>query len=70
MLIIFGITKVSQYGPVKEVRIALDDGGHARGYAFIEFEEAVRVTCIFIKPISPNRRIAEGCAGRSSCEQP
>ncbi|CAA7261390.1 unnamed protein product [Cyclocybe aegerita] len=28
------------YGPVKEVRIALDDDGHARGYAFVEFEEA------------------------------
>ncbi|KAJ3513576.1 hypothetical protein NLJ89_g2871 [Agrocybe chaxingu] len=28
------------YGPVKDVRIALDDGGHARGYAFVEFEEA------------------------------
>ena len=32
---------VSQYGPVKDVRIALEDNGHARGFAFIEFEEAV-----------------------------
>ncbi|KAF4617844.1 hypothetical protein D9613_006080 [Agrocybe pediades] len=27
------------YGPVKEVRIALEDDGHARGFAFVEFEE-------------------------------
>ncbi|KAF9527604.1 hypothetical protein CPB83DRAFT_934295 [Crepidotus variabilis] len=27
------------YGTVKDVRIALDEAGHARGYAFVEFEE-------------------------------
>jgi RNA recognition motif-containing protein len=34
-------TLASQYGPVKDVRIALEDNGQARGFAFIEFEEAV-----------------------------
>jgi len=28
------------YGPVKDVRIALDDNSHARGFAFVEFEDA------------------------------
>ncbi|KAI0263961.1 hypothetical protein BC834DRAFT_283892 [Gloeopeniophorella convolvens] len=27
------------YGPVKEVRMALDDGGLSKGFAFVEFEE-------------------------------
>ncbi|KAF8798785.1 hypothetical protein BYT27DRAFT_7202479 [Phlegmacium glaucopus] len=27
------------YGPVKDVRIALEDNGHARGFAFVEFED-------------------------------
>ncbi|KAF9483427.1 hypothetical protein BDN70DRAFT_799974 [Pholiota conissans] len=27
------------YGPVKDVRIALEDNGHAKGFAFIEFED-------------------------------
>lgn len=35
------LMRASQYGPVKDVRIALEDNGHARGFAFIEFEEAV-----------------------------
>ena len=26
---------------MKDVRIALDDGGHARGFAFVEFEDTV-----------------------------
>ncbi|KAF8964174.1 hypothetical protein BDZ97DRAFT_1816638 [Flammula alnicola] len=30
----------STYGPVKDVRIALEDNGHAKGFAFVEFEEA------------------------------
>ena len=30
-----------QYGTLKDVRIALDDNGHAKGYAFVEYEEAV-----------------------------
>jgi len=37
-LIIFWL----QYGAIKEVRIALEDDGHARGFAFVEFEEPVR----------------------------
>ncbi|KAF8195410.1 hypothetical protein BJ912DRAFT_956851 [Pholiota molesta] len=27
------------YGPVKDVRIALEDNGHAKGFAFVEFED-------------------------------
>ena len=30
-----------QYGPVKEVRMALNADNHSKGFAFIEFEEEV-----------------------------
>jgi len=30
-----------QYGKVLDVRIATDDDGHARGYAFVEYENPV-----------------------------
>lgn len=33
----------SQYGSVKEVRMALDDNGRPKGFAFVEFEDEVSV---------------------------
>jgi RNA recognition motif-containing protein len=32
-----------QYGRVKEVRMETDEEGNSKGFAFVEFEEAVRV---------------------------
>jgi len=31
----------SQYGKLQDVRMATDDDGHARGYAFVEYENPV-----------------------------
>ena len=33
-----------QYGKVKEVRMALDNKGQPKGFAFVEFEQEVRVS--------------------------
>ena len=37
-----------QYGPVKDIRMALDADNHSKGFAFVEFEEEVRS---FLKPL-------------------
>ena len=31
-----------QYGSVKDIRLAVDDKGHTKGFAFVEFEQEVR----------------------------
>jgi hypothetical protein len=31
----------TQYGKVKDIRLAAEGDGHAKGYAFVEYENAV-----------------------------
>jgi hypothetical protein len=34
---------------VKDVRIALEDNGHAKGFAFVEFEDPVRFSLLLMQ---------------------
>jgi RNA recognition motif-containing protein len=40
------LKRFSQYGDLKDIRLALDDNGHARGYAFVEY--GAPVSCLHI----------------------
>lgn len=40
-----------QYGPVKEVRMATEQNGQSKGFAFVEFEEEVRAPFTFTSRI-------------------
>ena len=39
---------------MKDVRIALDDSGHARGFAFVEFEDIVSTLINIYMTLDPN----------------
>lgn len=41
-----------QYGEVKDIRMALDDNGHAKGYAFVEYGSPVRLLLVEKKSCS------------------
>src|SRR5258705_11457442 len=44
------LKRIPQYGDLKDIRLALDDKGHAKGYAFVEYDLPVSFVVIS-KPI-------------------